>query len=372
MRKPAIALVSGTRPEIIKLAPVYHALKAGDWAKVRWIHTGQHGEMAEPILKCFDIEPDVRLERAGSSLQQFSAGCRSQLDVVIAEQPTDLCVVQGDTESAFLGALTAFYRQVPVAHVEAGLRTDNLSRPFPEEGVRQMISRLARFQFAPTARACAALLSEGIARDRIWVTGNTVVDAQHWAIAHRGIRRSVQGRGHILVTVHRREHWGFEMEEMFRAIADIAREHSTMDILFPVHLNPVVQEAARAILSGIDNVRLVPPMDYLAMQQALIDASMVLTDSGGLQEEAPTFGVPVLVLREETERPEAVEACCAAIVGPGRAPIVREVRRLLQDELAYRRMQQPANPYGDGKAAQRIVDTFSNHFLEAAPQAAFG
>ena len=370
MQKPVVALVSGTRPEIIKLAPVYHALKSQGWADVRWIHTGQHADMAEQILRCFDVEPDIRLKREGSSLQQFSVDCRSQLDSIMTAQRFDMCVVQGDTESAFLGALSAFYQQVPVAHVEAGLRTYNLSRPFPEEGLRQMISRLARHHFAPTERANAALRSEGIAQDRIQLTGNTVVDAQHWAVAHRGIKRNVPGRGHILVTVHRREHWGFEMEEIFHAIAEIAKEHRGDEIVFPVHLNPVVQVAAQTILSGIDNVKLVPPMDYLEMQQALVNASLVLTDSGGLQEEAPTFGVPVLVLREETERPEAVEAGCAAVVGPGRIAIVREVRRLMHDELAYRRMQQPANPYGDGHASRRIVETLASHLLGTVPQAA--
>jgi UDP-N-acetylglucosamine 2-epimerase (non-hydrolysing) len=370
VRKPVISIVCGTRPEIIKLAPVYHALREQDWADVRWVHTGQHSDMADRMLACFDVEPDIRLQRDGSSLQQFSAQCRSQLDAVFSAQRFDMCIVQGDTESAFMGALCAFYQQVPVAHVEAGLRTYNLSRPFPEEGLRQMISRLARHHFTPTERASAALRSEGIAEDRIQLTGNTVVDAQHWAVAHRGIRRSVQGRGKILVTVHRREHWGFEMDEIFHAIADIAREHPKAEIVFPVHLNPVVQAAAQSILSGIDNVALVPPMDYLEMQRALVDAYLLLTDSGGLQEEAPTFGVPVLVLREETERPEAVEAGCAAIVGPGRTAIVNEVRRLMQDELAYRRMQQPTNPYGDGKAARRIVETLAVHLLGTVPEAA--
>lgn len=370
MNKPLIAIVSGTRPEIIKLAPVYHELVTRGWADARWIHTGQHAEMAEQILRCFDIKPDIRLQREGSSLQQFSADCRSQLDDVMACEQFDMCIVQGDTESAFLGALSAFYQQVPIAHVEAGLRTYNLSRPFPEEGLRQMISRLARHHFAPTRRALDALRAEGIAPDRIELTGNTVVDAQHWAVNHRGIKRNAPGRGHILVTVHRREHWGFEMEEIFHAVADIAREHPSAEIVFPVHLNPVVQTAAQAILSGIGNVRLVAPMNYLEMQQALVDASLVLTDSGGLQEEAPTFGVPVLVLREETERPEAVEAGCAAVVGPGRTAIVREVRRLMHDEVAYRRMQQPANPYGDGHASRRIVETLAAHLLGTARVAA--
>jgi UDP-N-acetylglucosamine 2-epimerase (non-hydrolysing) len=370
VQKPVVAIVSGTRPEIIKLAPVYHAFLTQDWADVRWIHTGQHADMAEHILRCFDVTPDIRLRREGSSLQQFSVDCRSQLDAIFSAQKFDMCIVQGDTESAFLGALSAFYQQVPIAHVEAGLRTNNLSRPFPEEGLRQMISRLARYHFAPTQRACDALRSEGIPQDRVQLTGNTVVDAQHWASAHRGIKRNVQGRGHILVTVHRREHWGSDMEEIFHAIADIAREHESAEIVFPVHLNPVVQVAAKAVLEGIDNVRLVPPMDYLEMQQALVNASMVLTDSGGLQEEAPTYGVPVLVLREETERPEAVEAGCALVVGPGRAAIVREVRRLMHDELAYRRMQQPANPYGDGQASCRIVETLAGHFMGSIPVAA--
>ena len=370
MQKPQIAIVSGTRPEIIKLAPVYHELQSQGWAAVKWIHTGQHADMADQILRCFDIEPDIRLRREGSSLQQFSADCRSQLDATLMANRFDMCVVQGDTESAFLGALSAFYQQVPIAHVEAGLRTHNLSRPFPEEGLRQMISRLARFHFTPTQRGSDALRSEGIPQEKIQLTGNTVVDAQHWAVSHRAIKRNVRGRGHILVTVHRREHWGFEMEEIFHAVAEIAREHHGLQIIFPVHLNPVVQAAAQSILSGIDNVALVAPMNYLEMQQALVNASLVLTDSGGLQEEAPTFGVPVLVLREETERPEAVEAGCAAIVGPGRAAIVREVRRLMHDELAYRRMQQPANPYGDGQASRRIVETLAAHLLGTVPQAA--
>jgi len=356
MDKAAIAIVCGTRPEIVKLAPVYHVLARAGWAEVHWIHTGQHADMAEHMLQCFDIEPAVRLTRSGSTLEQFSVACRTQLDSVFAARHWDLCIVQGDTESAFLGALAAFYRRIPVAHVEAGLRTYNLERPFPEEGLRQMISRLAGLHFAPTQRAMDALRAEGIGSARVHLTGNTVVDAQHWICERHGIRREPGSRGPILVTAHRREHWGRDMEDTFTAIADLAREQPELQVLFPVHLNPIVRDAAHAILQGIDNVRLVPPLDYLDMQRALAGASLLLTDSGGLQEEAPTFGVPVLVLREETERPEAVEAGCALIVGPHREAIVREARRLLQDELAYRRMQQSGNPYGDGHAAERIAD----------------
>lgn len=367
MEKPVIAIVCGTRPEIIKLAPVYHELRAQPWARVLWVHTGQHADMAEAMLRCFDIEPDVRLARSAAGLEQFSVECRSQLDALFAAQRIDLCVVQGDTESAFLGALAAFYRRVPVAHVEAGLRTYNLARPFPEEGLRQMISRIAALHFAPTARSREALRAEGVAEQGIHLTGNTVVDAQLWTRERYGIRREPgAARGPILVTVHRREHWGGEMQDIFEAVAQIAREHPQLVVRFPVHLNPVVQRAARAILEGVPNVELSAPFDYLQMQQALAQASLVLTDSGGLQEEAPTFGVPVLVLRHETERPEAVEAGCASLVGPDREGIVRETTRLLRDELAYRRMQAAANPFGDGQAARRIGEIIAAQW-NAAP-----
>lgn len=360
--KQKILLVSGTRPEIIKLAPVYHALRASGWANVYWLHTAQHGAMASQILDSFGIHPDITSKRPGSSLLDFSLACRAQLDRVMTKESWSLVVVQGDTESAFQGALAAFYNRVPLAHVEAGLRTYNLARPFPEEGLRQMISRLANFHFAPTTRARAALHAEGIPGERIHLTGNTVVDAQQWACSRHGIKRRVHGRGHMLVTIHRRENWGSELEEICRAIADVAARYPELDVLFPVHLNPVVQRPVHAILGNCRNVRLVAPLDYLDMQQALADAWILLTDSGGLQEEAPTFGVPVLVLREETERPEAIEAGCARIVGAGRSDIVDEVARLWDDAFAYNCMQLAGNPYGDGQASQRIVATLADHF----------
>ena len=351
-----ILLVSGTRPEIIKLAPLYHALRATPWARVQWLHTGQHDEMARQILACFDVAPDVFLSRAGSSLSDFSLGCRRQLDEVMNQKKWSLVVVQGDTESAFQGALAAFYNRVPLAHVEAGLRTHNLARPFPEEGLRQMISRIAHHHFAPTERACATLKAEGIADARIHLTGNTVIDAQQWTCAHRGVKRSIQGRGHLLVTVHRRENWGDDVAAICHAVADLARQQPDLRILFPVHLNPVVQRPVNQILGGIANVTLTTPLDYTKMQQALADAWLVLTDSGGLQEEAPTFGVPVLVLREETERPEAVEAGCALVIGSARADIVAHVTRLTDDSAAYTRMAQAGNPFGDGTASAQIVE----------------
>lgn len=353
---PVVAIVAGTRPEIIKLAPVYHALVRDASLEPRWIHTGQHGEMAAEMLQCFGITPDVQLARNGTTLEEFSTGCRSQLDALRAREQWDACIVQGDTESAFLGALTAFYGRVPVVHVEAGLRTNNLGRPFPEEGIRQMITRICELHFAPTRRAQTALLAEGVPPGRILVTGNTVVDAQHRICELHGIRRRGAGQqGDILVTAHRREHWGDEMEQMFRAIADIAQAHPHRRVMFPVHLNPIVREPAHALLGGLANVTLLPPLDYVAMQRALANAALLLTDSGGLQEEAPTFGVPTLVLRRETERPEAVAAGCALLVGPERDAIVAAANRLLTDTVAAAAMRHVLNPFGDGHASERIV-----------------
>lgn len=351
----SILIVCGTRPEIIKLAPLYHELRRQPWAHVVWLHTGQHAQMAQPILDSFDIRPDLTLTRQGDSLLDFSLGCRAQLEAVLAGGRWAAVVVQGDTESAFQGALAGFYHGVPVAHVEAGLRTYNLNRPFPEEGLRQMIGRIARLHFAPTARSRQALLSEGVPQQRIWVTGNTVIDAQQWVCAHRGIGRRVNGRGHLLVTMHRRENWGQDIERVCRAIARIASEQPDLEVLFPVHLNPVVHGPVHQLLAGLPNVRLTAPLDYLEMQQALRDAWIVLTDSGGLQEEAPTFGIPLLVLREETERPEALEAGCAAIVGTATDTIVEQVRRLWREPAEFLRMQQAGNPFGDGTASRQIA-----------------
>ncbi len=357
-----ILIISGTRPEIIKLAPVFQELMKAPWARVEWLHTGQHGEMASQILDCFDVVPDMTLTRAGTSLQDFSTGCRQQLEAVMEQRKWSLVIVQGDTESAFQGALAAFYHRVPLAHVEAGLRTHNLGRPFPEEGLRQMISRLAQFHFPPTQRSRAALKTEGIVDGQIYLTGNTVIDAQQWTCANRGVKRTATGRGHLLVTVHRRENWGDDVAEICRAIAEIARKRPDLDVLFPVHLNPVIQGPVNAILGGIENVKLTAPLGYTEMQQSLADAWLVLTDSGGLQEEAPTFGVPVLVLREETERPEAVEAGCALLIGPTRRAIVDHVTRLLGDPMAYRKMSQAGNPFGDGTAARKIVHALAATF----------
>jgi UDP-N-acetylglucosamine 2-epimerase (non-hydrolysing) len=350
-----ILIICGTRPEIIKLAPLYHCLRACGWARPRWVHTGQHGEMARQMLDCFDIAPDIALDRGGDGLGEFSIRCRSLLNGVMTDASWSLVIVQGDTESTFLGALSGFYNRVPVAHVEAGLRTYDLERPFPEEGLRQMVSRITSFHLAPTRRAASALSAESIPEERIYVTGNTVIDAQHWTTRRHHIHRRAIGRGHLLVTSHRRENWGDDLCEICHAVADVAHHHPELQVLFPVHLNPVVRQPVYAILGDLANVRLTDPLDYLEMQQALMDSWLVLTDSGGLQEEAPTFGVPLLVLRTETERPEAIEAGCARLAGTRRASIVSQVEKLWQDPETYRSMARAGNPFGDGRACDRIV-----------------
>lgn len=351
---PKILIICGTRPEIIKLAPVYHFLCSQAWCEVKWLHTGQHQEMADQILACFDIVPDIILTRAGSSLSEFSIGCRQQLDVVMESEKWGAVIVQGDTESAFLGGLSAFYQRIPIAHIEAGLRTYDLSRPFPEEGLRQMLSRITNYHFPPTAGGREALVKEAISEDKIFITGNTVVDAQHWIIKKYDIHKEALPEKSILVTMHRRENWGSDIEEACNAIATLAKTHSDLKVIFPVHLNPTVKKSVTPILGGLPNVTLIDPLGYLEMQQAIANAWLILTDSGGVQEEAPTFGVPVLVLRKETERPEAVQAGCAKIIGTSGSNLIQEVTSLLNSPPLYQAMKPMSNPFGDGLASERI------------------
>ncbi|UTH74152.1 non-hydrolyzing UDP-N-acetylglucosamine 2-epimerase [Chromobacterium sp. IIBBL 290-4] len=368
MQQLDILIICGTRPAIIKLAPLYHALQKTDWAAPCWLHSGQHGELANQMLSSFAIHPDIQLQRQGESLFEFSQGFRAQLEAIM-QRRWSLIIVQGDTEDAFIGALAGFYHHIPVAHVEAGLRTHRLDRPFPEEGIRQMISRIARFHFAPTEKAKHDLMAELGDSGDIVATGNTVVDAQRWIAERHAIRRRADGKGHLLLTLHRRENWGHELETLCGAIADIAANHPDLPILFPVHPNPAVKTPVHRLLGHLPNIKLTEPLNYLAMQQALADAWLVMTDSGGLQEEAPTFGAPLLVLREETERPEAVQAGCARIAGTQRERILFEFQRLRDNPELHRAMQAASNPFGDGRACERIV-THLEQVLLACPEVA--
>lgn len=360
----SVLVILGTRPEAIKLAPVIRRLKQdiGMNGQVRVCSTGQHREMLEPVLKLFRIEPDVRLDvmQPDQTLPDLASRLLERLQPVLEDIRPRLVLVQGDTTTAFIGALASFYQKTPVGHVEAGLRTRDLERPFPEELNRQMLSRIARFHFAPTESARRNLLEEGVAADRIWVTGNTGIDAllEIAAIPYplppalAGLLDS--GRRVILITAHRRENFGQPFRQICGAFLDIARLHPDCDLIYPVHLNPHVDGQARELLGRSPNIHLIAPLDYLPFVHLMKRSYLILTDSGGIQEEAPSLGKPVLVLRERTERPEAVEAGTVRLVGFDRERIVSETNRLLSDTAFYDSMSRAINPYGDGRASERI------------------
>jgi UDP-N-acetylglucosamine 2-epimerase (non-hydrolysing) len=366
MARARILVVAGTRPEAIKLAPVVRALRARPSVETLFVSTGQHREMLGQVLAAFDLAPDVDLEvmRPGQDLHDVTVAALSRLKPVLREARPAWVVVQGDTTTAMAAALGAYYERIPVAHVEAGLRTNDRWRPFPEELNRRLVDQLSTALFAPTALARAALLREGFPDGRILVTGNTVVDAIHHLRATRGAhpRRAagldldaIPGRV-VLVTSHRRESFGEGLAAICRALLRIAEGAPDVTLVYPVHLNPNVDGPVRAALGGHPRIVLLPPVSYVELVALLERAHLVLTDSGGIQEEAPSFGKPVLVLRDVTERPEGVAAGVAAVVGTGEERIVVETLRLLEDSAAYARMASGVNPYGDGHASVRIVE----------------
>jgi UDP-N-acetylglucosamine 2-epimerase (non-hydrolysing) len=374
--KPTLLVVVGTRPEAIKLAPVILALQQHPEVEVRVVLTGQHDTLVASMLRTFGISEDVNLAlmRPGQTLYDLARGCMEGIRDVISAHKPDVIVVQGDTASVFFGALVGFLEDVQVAHVEAGLRSGKMRQPFPEEGFRRLTGVLARWHFAPTDRARQALLAEGIPEAHIHFVGNTVVDALqtirqldlpvHNATLRELIQQqsSTSGNPWALLTTHRRESQGDPMRRVFEAVRTLA-EDDGLHVLYPVHPNPAVREPAEAILGGHPRVHLVEPLDYPDLVHALASATLVLTDSGGIQEEAPTFGTPVLVLRDVTERPEGVEAGVSRLVGTDPTAILREARLLLQQARATarvaagegRRDPMTANPYGDGHAAERIA-----------------
>ncbi len=374
-RKPLILVVIGTRPEAIKMAPVVRAL-AGRGAEVdfRLVLTGQHDELVDQVLSAFDMSADYDLGimRPGQSLYDVAHACLDGLKEVIQACEPDLVLVQGDTASVFFGALGAFFERVGVGHVEAGLRSRHpglpYPDPYPEEVFRRLTGVLTLHHFAPTRLAKENLLKEGIPEEKIHLTGNTVVDALFAAsaIPHEPVDQALTEvlngpRELVLLTAHRRESFGEPIREVFRAVRELVETDEGIEVLYPVHPNPKVVEPAEEILSGHPRVRLTAPLGYLDLVSALKHARLVLTDSGGIQEEAPTFGAPVLVLREATERPEGVEAGVARLVGTDRSRIIREARELLgRGALAGNeegtRVEGVKNPYGDGLAGVRIAD----------------
>jgi len=350
-----ILVLYGTRPEAIKMAPVIEALRQRpERFAVTVCTTAQHREMLDQMQDLFGLRADLDLDlmRPDQSLNDLTARTFAALDPVLAERSPDWLLVQGDTTTAMAGALAAFHRRVRVGHVEAGLRTGDLQRPFPEEANRRAIDLVADALFAPTSRARDALLAEGVPPERVFLTGNTVVDALHWICRRLPEERNGSS---VLITVHRRESHGAPLREIFAALRELAERFPAVRWVYPVHRNPNVWEPAHRLLAGLPNLELHEPFDYRELVRHLRSARLVLTDSGGIQEEAPTFGKPVLVLRETTERPEGVDAGLARLIGSDRRNIVTAVEQLLTDERAYCRMAQAANPYGDGRAAARIA-----------------
>lgn len=350
-----VLLVYGTRPEAIKIAPVVWALRRRpEEFAVTLCSTAQHREMLDRVQRALDLAPDLDLDlmRPDQGLNELAARVLTEMDRTLVRLAPDWLVVQGDTTTAMAAALAAFHRRVRVAHVEAGLRTGDLTSPFPEEANRLIADRLAVLLFAPTDAARRALLAEGVAPERIHVTGNTVVDALQRIAAGIG---TVPPSGEVLVTVHRRESFGAPLAEIFAAIAELARRFPETRFFYPVHRNPNVHGPAHLALGGLPNVELAEPLDYVELVRHLMGCRLVLTDSGGIQEEAPTFGKPVLVLRDTTERPEGIAAGVARLVGTRRERIVAEATRLLTDEAAWTAMASAVQPYGDGRAGERIA-----------------
>src|SRR6185295_13427462 len=354
-RRPLrIMVLYGTRPELIKMAPVVRELREHpDLFAPILCTTAQHREMLDQMAAVFALRPDFDLDlmREDQGLNELSARAFAELDRVLAEQTPDLLLVQGDTTTAMAGSLAAFHRRIPVGHVEAGLRTGDLTRPFPEEANRRIIDLVAELCFAPTALAAELLRAEGVPAGRVFVTGNTVVDALRWVSSRLP---EEPARDEVLITAHRRESFGAPLREIFAAVRELAAAFPAVRWVYPVHRNQNVRRPAHELLAGLPNVELHEPFDYLELVRRLRAARFVLTDSGGIQEEAPTFGKPVLVLRETTERPEGVQAGVARLVGCDRGRIVAEASRLLTDPRAYAAMAHAVNPYGDGRAAERI------------------
>jgi len=375
-----VLAVFGTRPEAIKLAPVILQLRETPGVACRTCATAQHRSMLDQVLQLFGIiaDHDLDVMAPNQTLDSLTARVLTGTARVIAAEKPDLVMVQGDTTTCFTAALAAFYARVPIAHVEAGLRTGDLTAPFPEEANRALVSRIADFHFAPTSRARDNLVAEGISENRISVTGNTVIDAlfavrdqvralpdEHWTQRFGAAASQWRSGGkRVLITGHRRENFGRGFEDLCNAICTLAGRHPDWRFLYPVHLNPNVQQPVRRILGGLENVMLLDPQDYLPFVWLMDTADLILTDSGGVQEEAPSLGKPVLVMRDVTERPEAVEAGTVLLVGTDRDRIINGVESVLLDPALYARMARAHNPYGDGRAAERIVTELVTHFAE--------
>jgi UDP-N-acetylglucosamine 2-epimerase (non-hydrolysing) len=358
-----IMVIFGTRPEAIKVAPVIKELESRDKVNVIKVATSQHREMLDQVFELFEIVPDfdLKIMKANQTLTYIVEKSMAGLHEVFAQTKPDIILVQGDTTSAFAGALAGFYETIPVGHIEAGLRTWNKFSPFPEESNRSMISKISQYNFAPTEGNKKNLLQEQVDPASIVVTGNTVIDALYYILnrypscdfAEQFCR---DGEKLILVTAHRRENFGEPIINICKALLEIVEQHRDVKIVYPVHLNSNIQNPVYSLLSGKERIHLLDPVNYLELSSLMSESYIVLTDSGGIQEEAPSLGKPVIVMRTETERPEAVDAGTVAVVGTNTEAIVNKTKKLLTEKKTYDKMAQAVNPYGDGKAAVRIAD----------------
>lgn len=356
-----VMLIFGTRPEAIKMCPLVKELKSRKQLQTIVCVTGQHRQMLDMVLEAFDVKPDYDLSimKEKQTLFDVTTSILERIKVVLEEAKPDVVLVHGDTSTTFAAALACFYLQIPVGHVEAGLRTYNIYSPYPEEFNRQAVGIIASYNFAPTEMSRDNLIREGKNRDTIYVTGNTAIDALKTTVRENYTHPDLQwaeGSRLIMLTAHRRENLGQPMHNMFRAIRRVMDEHPDVKAIYPIHMNPVVRKAADEELGGCDRVRIIEPLDVLDFHNFLARSYMILTDSGGIQEEAPSLGKPVLVMRDTTERPEGIAAGTLKLVGTSEKVIYTEFTRLLTDRTAYEAMSKASNPYGDGHACERIAD----------------
>ncbi len=360
--------IFGTRPEAIKMAPLVKELEKRKNIESIVCVTAQHREMLDQVLETFDIKPDYDLNimKQGQTLGDVTTRALTGLEDVIKEARPDIVLVHGDTTTTFAGALAAFYNQVAIGHVEAGLRTDNKYSPYPEEMNRQMVDRLSDMYFAPTEISKNNLLKENIDESKIYITGNTAIDAMSTTVdknyTHKELEWIKPGERMILLTAHRRENLGEPMRHIFRAIKRIVDEFDDVKVIYPIHMNPKVREVANEVFDGDDKVKLIEPLEVFDFHNFQNKSYIILTDSGGIQEEAPSLGKPVLVLRDTTERPEGISAGTLKLVGTDEDVIYEETKRLLTDSKEYERMSKASNPYGDGHASERIVDAIVEYF----------
>lgn len=368
--KMKIMCVFGTRPEGIKMAPIIKAIKKKKDAECIVCITAQHRQMLDQVLDLFDIQPDYDLNifKSGQTLTEITTRALKGLEEVIIKEKPDVLLVQGDTTTVFAGALAAFYQKVKVGHVEAGLRSGNIYSPYPEEANRMLAGILTNYHFAPTERSKENLLKENVPGENIYVTGNTVIDALKYTISKSytfdiPLLNQIQydKKKVILLTSHRRENIGEPMENIFGAVKSIADKYDDVEVIFPMHLNPIVRDIAYRILGDDSRIHLIEPLDYQPMANLMSKVHLIVTDSGGLQEEGPTFGKPVLVVREETERPEGIESGTAKLVGTDYQKIYDNLDLLIRDKNEYDRMAKAVNPYGDGDSGERIVDIILNN-----------